>query len=314
MREYERQEKAVYTNDLHEALLNKNGPAFWKCWRSKFEREKRQDFLIDGTSNTEEIIDKFVEYFKRIGCSLTEAGNQALFDKYISRRGSYVGTCISTNFEFDAGLVESVISSIKQGKAPGLDGLSAEHLQYSHPAICLLLSRLLILLWILVLFLKTLVLLILCRYLKTAIVTLPITVDDFRGISVSQVISKVFEKCVLSRYKMLFTLSDNQFGFKRGLGCSQALYTVNSVFNKYACAGSTVNLCALDLKKAFDKLNHFGLFIKLMDRAIPTSLLSVIEHWMFISVRFFLSFLMFLESVVASAKAAFCRRFYLLFM
>ena len=45
-----------------------------------------------------------------------------------------------------------------------------------------------------------------------------------------------------------------------------------------------MNLCALDLRKAFDKLSHFGLFIKLMDRAIPTSLLSVIEHWMFISV------------------------------
>ena len=67
MREYERQEKTVYTNDLHEALLNKNGPAIWKCWRSKCECEKRQDLQIDGTSSTEEIIDKFVEYFKQIG-------------------------------------------------------------------------------------------------------------------------------------------------------------------------------------------------------------------------------------------------------
>ena len=109
---------------------------------------------------------------------------------------------------------------------------------------------------------------------------------------------------------MFFTSSDNQFGFK----CSQAIFTVKSVVNEYTSAGSTVNLCALNLRKAFDKLIHFGLFIELMDRAIPTSFLSVIEHWMFISVRFFLSFLMFLESVVASAKAAFCRRFYLLFM
>ena len=100
-------------------------------------------YLIDGTSSTEEIIDKFVEYFKQIGCNLTEAGNQVLFDKYNSRHGSYVGTRYSTNFEFDAGLVESVISGMKRGKAAGLNGLSAEHLQYSHPAICLLLSRLL---------------------------------------------------------------------------------------------------------------------------------------------------------------------------
>jgi hypothetical protein len=26
-----------YSNDLREALLNKNGPEFWKCLRSKFE-------------------------------------------------------------------------------------------------------------------------------------------------------------------------------------------------------------------------------------------------------------------------------------
>ena len=28
---------ASYTNDLHDALLAKNGPTFWKCWPSKFE-------------------------------------------------------------------------------------------------------------------------------------------------------------------------------------------------------------------------------------------------------------------------------------
>ena len=28
---------ATYTNDLHEALLNKDGSTFWKCWRSKFD-------------------------------------------------------------------------------------------------------------------------------------------------------------------------------------------------------------------------------------------------------------------------------------
>ena len=27
----------TYTDDPHEALLNKNGPTLWKCWRSKFE-------------------------------------------------------------------------------------------------------------------------------------------------------------------------------------------------------------------------------------------------------------------------------------
>ena len=35
-------------------------------------------------------------------------------------------------------LVYSVISDLKNGKAAGLDGLTAEHLKYSRPALALL--------------------------------------------------------------------------------------------------------------------------------------------------------------------------------
>jgi len=43
--------------------------------------------------------------------------------------------------------------------------------------------------------------------------------------------------------------------------------------------GSTVNVCLLDLSKAFDKMNHFALYIKLMNRSIPVQAFSVLEHW-----------------------------------
>jgi len=33
------------------------------------------------------------------------------------------------------------------------------------------------------------------------------------------------------------------------------------------------------LSKAFDKMNHFALYTKLMNRSIPVQLLSVIENW-----------------------------------
>ena len=41
-----------------------------------------------------------------------------------------------------------------------------------------------------------------------------IPVDDFRGISISPTISKVFEHCIFDRYCEFFVTSDNQFGFK----------------------------------------------------------------------------------------------------
>ena len=40
-----------------------------------------------------------------------------------------------------------------------------------------------------------------------------------------------------------------------------------------------MNICALDLSKAFDRMNHYVLFLKLMDRNIPINLLSIFEVW-----------------------------------
>ena len=37
------------------------------------------------------------------------------------------------------------------------------------------------------------------------------------------------------------------------------------------------HLCTLDVSKAFDKMNHHGLFIKLMNRLLPLTLLSALE-------------------------------------
>jgi len=38
------------------------------------------------------------------------------------------------------------------------------------------------------------------------------------------------------------------------------MYYVRNVVEHFTSGGSTVNLCALDLSKAFDKVNHHALF------------------------------------------------------
>ena len=39
-------------------------------------------------------------------------------------------------------------------------------------------------------------------------------------------------------------------------------------------------MCSIDLRKAFDKVNHCGLHIKLIKRFVPTALMEVIENWL----------------------------------
>ena len=66
---------------------------------------------------------------------------------------------------------------------------------------------------------------------------------------------------------------------KRSLaGCSHAIYSLRNVVDSYVKNGSTVNICALDLTKAFDKMNHRGLFIRLMQRHLPLNVLCVLEE------------------------------------
>ena len=87
------------------------------------------------------------------------------------------------------------------------------------------------------------------------------TFNDFRGITVSPVISKILEKYILENFEKYLKSSDKQFGFKKNIDCCHTIYSLRSV-DYFVDNGSTVNLCSLDVSKAFDKVNHFVLFSK----------------------------------------------------
>ena len=202
--------------------------------------------------------------------------------KFRSLRNTYCGTPLKDADLFDVELVSKVIDKLKRGKAAGLDTLTAEHLLNCHPsAICILA--------------KLFNLMLLSGHLPSEFglsYTVPLPKErktahsklfscaDFRGIAISSILSKVFEYCILERFEGFLTSNDNQFGFKKGLSCSHAIYTVRNIVNRFIDGGSTVNLCALDLSKAFDKVNHNVLLMKLMRRRIPIELLDIFEYWL----------------------------------
>jgi len=103
----------------------------------------------------------------------------------------------------------------------------------------------------------------------------PVTVDDFRAISISPVIFKVFEHCILDRFGEFFVSCDNQSGFKKHHSCTHAIHSLKAVVDYYISHDSTVNLCTID------RMNHQRIFVRLMQRLIPTKSLYMLEQWFF---------------------------------
>lgn len=281
IRNNQEDERLSYTNDLNDALIQKQGNTFWNCWRSKFSSKDKRPLKIDNLTNDADIADHFACHFKNICTIKTVDGNKKLQDIYLKKRSSYNGTPFTNDLAFNAELIVTLINKMKRGKAAGLDGLTAEHLQHCHPSLPTFLAKLFNLIIETGIVPEKFGLSYTIPLLKgnTGSMAKSLAVSDFRGISISPAISKVFENCILQKYKNFFVTSDNQFGFKKLSGCSHAIYTVRQTVENFTKSGTTVNLCALDLSKAFDKVNHYGLFSKLIDRAVPIMLLKVLEHW-----------------------------------
>ena len=88
---------------------------------------------------------------------------------------------------------------------------------------------------------------------------------NYRGITLSCIISKVFEMCLLKQFEGYLQTSELHFGFKPNVGCSDAILTARTAITYLVERGSTATVCALDLSKAFDKVSHHCLYLILME-------------------------------------------------
>ena len=74
---------------------------------------------------------------------------------------------------------------------------------------------------------------------------------------------------------------DQQLRFKRKRSTDLCIhvFTVKSVTKYYTQENSPVFTCLLDASKAFDKINHYTLFRKLLDRKTPIMLVRILLFW-----------------------------------
>jgi len=127
--------------------------------------------------------------------------------------------------------------------------------------------------------------------------------SNYRCITVSPIISKIFELCLANKLQQYLHVSERQLGFKKKVGCSHAIYAVRKTVDYFVSNDSTVNVCTLDISKAFDRINRYCLLTKLLDRNMPKNYILLLHDWfcnVFIRVRWesVFSFCVKLESGV----------------
>ena len=146
-------------------------------------------------------------------------------------RANYYGMPLTEAQYFDTELVSKTIATRKRGKAADITGISAEHLQFFHPCLPVLLAKL----FQLMIFFSYIPEGFRYNYMvpipkPKQCCSKPLTCDDFRGIAISSIISKVFEveHCILrlARFGSFFDTADNQFGCKKGIGCNFSIRVV----------------------------------------------------------------------------------------
>ena len=107
---------------------------------------------------------------------------------------------------------------------------------------------------------------------------------NYRPISVLNFFTKVFEKIV---YNKLFNfisdnniLYDHQYGFRKGRSTQQAIVTLVDRITKSQDIGDIVTTLLIDLKKAFDTIDHRILLRKLYSYGIRGTMFKWIEGYL----------------------------------
>jgi Reverse transcriptase (RNA-dependent DNA polymerase) len=103
-------------------------------------------------------------------------------------------------------------------------------------------------------------------------------VENYRTITLIRIISKVFEHVILSTCEKYLVTDKLQFGFKRSTGCTDAIFALRTIITHFNVRGSTVFMAALDIKKAFDTVNHNKMFSSLINIGFPRSVVAILNN------------------------------------
>ena len=103
---------------------------------------------------------------------------------------------------------------------------------------------------------------------------------NYRPISIIPVMAKLFSAVLCGRIQALVEdeLDEEQYGFRKGRGCSDAVHVVRTVIEKSAEWGEELWIATLDVEKAFDIVHHPVLFDALAEIGIDASVAATLRR------------------------------------
>ena len=107
----------------------------------------------------------------------------------------------------------------------------------------------------------------------------PADVNNYRSLAIATALSKVLEHVLLSRLATSLWTADSQFGFKQAHWTEMAIFALKQRADFYRNQDTPVYMCFLDEKKGFDRVNHWTLAKKLLDRNVPLHIVKVFIFW-----------------------------------
>ena len=103
--------------------------------------------------------------------------------------------------------------------------------------------------------------------------------NNYRPISIIPVLSKLFSMVLYARIQDLVEdkLAEEQFGFRKGRGCADAVHVLRTVVKKSSEWGEPLFMAALDVAKAFDRVHHADLFGSLLRCGVGLRIVSTLK-------------------------------------
>ena len=283
IKDAQRAPKQASWNRLHDAMASSDSDTFWKSWRTLYSKNKSHVApVVDGLSSKTAIAESFRQTFasnaRPNDPAKVETVNRKFTEAYDNLCSSHEENCTCNNFAFSVENTMDAVFNLKNGKSIDDDGISAEHFLNAPYTVFVQLTFL---------FNAMLMHSFVPSQFKLGTI-IPIVKDhqgnlgdvgNYRGITISLIASKIFEHALKIVFDSYLSSSPWQFGFKKKSSTMHAVYCLKETVDYYINHGSRVFCAFLDASKAFDRLIHAGLFLKLIQQGMPRIFLDLIIFW-----------------------------------